>query len=459
VSAIFLLVFSIVMFSTCEYAAKKRRQVVLITIDTLRADHLGCYGYSGSTSPRIDAFATKSVLFRQASSQAPWTTGSFASLMTGRVCSEALANHDQLNPNLASLAKLLQDQGFTTIAVVANPELNSARGFGRGFEHYVELQPVGGRSDEIVGKRKRASKVDASEVTDTVLKMLPQLVNTDFFLWVLYIDPHTPYMRHQDRFYPRGWPTELNGVAAGQPVEPRIFELSTRSARDQDVSSQLQRKREVQELIFRMYDGEIRYVDQQVGRLLDGLSKAGISRSSLIIFTADHGESVYDHEGYFGHGIYPFQATVHVPLIICWPEVQPGVVDEPVALVDLLPTVMEFARVKTPKGLRGVALTPSGRFSQPPILVETKEGVCLPSLRRGAFKLISWGNGRFSLFNVIDDPGETHEISAVDNVQCQVLREELTQYLLTLNPAPTDLPPLELSPQLREQMRALGYIQ
>jgi arylsulfatase len=461
VSSLFIMVFFIAIFSNCERTATEgRRQVVLITIDTLRADHLGCYGYSGSTSPQIDAFAKKSVLFRDASSQAPWTTGSFASLMTGRVCSEALANSDQMNPDLASVAELLRDQGFTTVAVVANPELNSARGFSRGFDRYVELfLPTGGRSDEIVGKRKRESKVDAREVTDAVLRLLPQLADRDFFLWVLYMDPHTPYMRHHERFYPRDWPTALEGVAVGQPVDQRLISLPAQNGPDQDESSRSQIERKIQKLIFPLYDAEIRYVDQEVGRLLEGLDEAGISKRSLTIVTADHGENIYDHKHSFGHGTYPFEATVRVPLIMRWPGVSPGVVDGPVALVDLMPTVMKFAGVIAPEGLRGTALIPFELASHPPILVKTR-GLRGPrAFREGPFKLISWRNGRFSLFNVIDDPGEKWDISAVDSVRCQILEERLSQYLLTLKKAPTDLPAPELSPQVKEQMRALGYIQ
>jgi arylsulfatase A-like enzyme len=375
------------------------------------------------------------------------------------VTSEALANSDQMNPDLVSVAELLQDQGFTTVAVVANPELTSARGFARGFDRYIELfQQSGTRPGEMQGKWKRESKVEAREVTDAVLRQLSQLADRDFFLWVLYLDPHTPYTRHKDRFYPEGWPAELAETAVGQPVDQRLLQLPARGGIEQDVSTRAQIEKKIQERIFSLYDGEIRYVDQEVGRLLEELDHAGISEHALIILTSDHGENIYDHKGHFGHGTYPFQATVRVPLLIRWPDVPPGVVDGPVALVDLMPTVMQFAGVAAPNGLRGVALVPFDRASHHPILVKTMGSRGPRAYRKGSFKLINWRDGRLSLFNVVADPAEKHDISSVDSVRCDVMEKELAQYLRTLTKAPADLPIPELTPHEREQMRGLGYI-
>lgn len=460
VCAILSMMFLIAMSSSCEYMPRAKRQIVLITIDTLRADHLGCYGYGESTSPQIDAFAKGSVLFQDVTSQAPWTTGSFASLMTGRTCSEALANKDQLNPNLSSLAELLRDEGFATVAVLANPKVHSQFGFARGFERYVELYLSSGPgSGEFHARRRGVSKVDAREVTDTVLGLLPELADRDFFLWVLYIDPHEPYRRLEDGFYPGGLQPALERIPVGREVNAGLLrDLRTPRARE-DTSTRSQIERDFQDRIFALYDGEIRYVDQQIGRLLEGLERTGISNRSLIILTADHGESIYDHRSYFGHGRYPFQATVHVPLIIRWPGAPPGVVEAPAALVDLFPTVLEFARVEGPREMRGASLTPSGRTDPMPILVKTGTDECKRAFRKGAFKLIDWGAGKFSLFNVIKDTGETRDLSQIDKSRLQSLREELTRAVGTLEPAPTDLPAPEVSVQVKDQLRALGYLQ
>jgi arylsulfatase len=448
------------LFSTCERTGEAPRQIVLITIDTLRADHLGCYGYSGRTSPRIDAFAKEAVLFRDASSQAPWTTGSFASLMTGRMTSEALANSDQMNPGLSSIAELLRDRGFATAAVVANPELTSARGFARGFDRYVELfLPPDARPGEMQGKWKRETKVEAREVTDAVLRLLPQLADRDFFLWILYLDPHTPYTRHHDRFYPEGWPAELEGIAVGQPVEQRRLVPPMRGGMAQDASSRLQIEKRARTLIFPLYDAEIRYMDQEVGWLLEALDDEGITERALVILTSDHGENIYDHKSNFGHGTYPFQATVRVPLLIRWPGAPAGDIDGPVALVDLMPTVLEFAGVTAPKGLRGAALVPFERASRPPLLVKTRQHRGPRALRRGDFKLINWRDGRLSLFNVVRDPAEKHDIAAVDSARVALMEKELAQYLRTLVKAPKDLPAPELSVDEKEMMRGLGYMQ
>jgi len=451
----FIIMSLIMMCPVNSFSAGKPCQIVLISIDTLRADHLGCYGYNKGTSPQLDTFAEKSVLFRQATCQAPWTTGSFASMMTGRFCSEALANYDQLNPHLSTLAELLRAKGITTVAVISNPELNSARGFGRGFTHYLELfRPSDHKS---TGKWKKKSKVGAAEVTDAVLKLLPQLADKDFFLWILYLEPHTPYIRHGDEFFPGGWPKSIN-LPIGQEVPTELIIPEALKSQGPDAASRLKSERETGNLIFKLYDGQIRYLDQQLERLLDGLETTGTTRHSLIIVTSDHGESVYDHKSYYGHGRYPYQGTVHVPLIIRWPESKGAVVDETVALVDLFPTVLEFAGIEVPTKLRGSALSPAGRNSQPAIIMRTDGQNKQRALRRGPYKLIYWDDNSQSLFNVINDPGEKIDLCSEKTQLVRKLGQKLGLVLRTLDPSPADLPDPLISPQLKEQMRALGYV-
>jgi arylsulfatase A-like enzyme len=279
------------------------RKIVLISIDTLRADHLSSYGYAKKTTPRIDAFAEDALLFERATAPAPWTSPSMAAMITGRypLETEVYTNQNHLKPGMNSLADTLAKAGLATAWFNTNPVLmlgNSA--FREGFSH---VEPAA----------RFTAKLPFSKLEPSLHSWLEQHAGGDFFLWLHSMDPHSP-------------PTE------GNPYH--------------------------QDKQWNTYEGEIRLVDDAMGRLFDKLRALGIWDETLVIFTADHGEAFSEHM-LPGHQNVIYDEVLHVPMIIRGPGmVKPGRTDEPVELIDLYRTIIELAQIEVPAGVRGESLVP-----------------------------------------------------------------------------------------------------
>jgi sulfatase-like protein len=485
--------FCVCMCLGCSQKKTSPRQVVLIVIDTLRADRLGCYGHGADISPNIDSFAGSSVLFSRAMCQAPWTQGSFASFLTGQYTSEALVRkglrtvngqetkrrwHGVLNPSIPTLAEKLQENGVFTSAIVGNPLINESIGLGRGFSIFEHPRNIGLLSDgqRAAGQEvshaaalNNVGKVLGSRITDTALDLLPGIADRDFLLMLVYFDPHLPYIRHDDRYYPDGFPVSRNhqvgeivklrdGLAEPVHVDRELsndfvkFKLLTES----DLPGTIETK----PVIDRLYNSEVRYADEQVGRFLEGLHALGIFDQTLVIITSDHGENIYDHEAYYGHGKYPYQPTTHVPLIVKWPETSPGINAAPVALMDLHQTVLDFMGTDSETVIRGGKLSPDGHRIGSPILVETTGDS--QALNQGPYKFIAWDRAhilRYSLFDIDTDPGEQRDLALEFPDDTRRLQSQLDDVLQSIQPAPTAEPSAEIDPELLRKMRLLGYIE
>ncbi|HET6373458.1 MAG TPA: sulfatase, partial [Candidatus Polarisedimenticolia bacterium] len=244
--------------------------VLLISIDTLRADHLAAYGYRGIATPTLDGLAQQGVLFENAITPAVMTLPAHATLLTGlHPPTHGIRNNGdfRLNPNVLTLAEVLKARGLRTGAVVGSFVLDSMFGLNQGFESYDDSLPTRVPNEAFLAERP------ARAVTDAALRFVKTVNGARFFLWVHYFDPHHPY------------------------TPPQQF-------RDQYPR--------------RGYDAEIAYVDSEIGRLLAGLPAAGVTGKTLVVVTADHGEGLQDH-GEQTHGIFLYEETTHVPLIISLP--------------------------------------------------------------------------------------------------------------------------------------------
>ncbi len=281
----------------------KVRKVVLVSIDTLRADRLGCYGYDQPTSPNLDAWAEKAMVFERATVQAPWTGPSMASMLTGRYPVETgvYTNHSALRSEIPSIAESFSEAGFKTAWFNTNPVLMLNQG---GFREGFQIVAPQGRL---------TAKLPYSKIEPEVSSWLEANAAEDFFLWIHNMDPHSP-------------PTE------GNPYH-KTKELAE-------------------------YDGEIRLVDDAMGRLFAKLEQLGIADETMVVFTADHGEAFSEHL-LPGHQNVIYDEVLHVPLIVRLPGVGEGArTSEPVEIVDLFRTIADAAGLAVPDSVRGESLIP-----------------------------------------------------------------------------------------------------
>lgn len=304
-------------------AADVRPNILLVTVDTLRADHLGCYGSKTVSTPAVDALAVRGTLFARAFAHTPSTLPSHTNILLG-LTPNAHGVHDNSNfivrEDFLTLAEWLKAQGYATAAFVGAFPLDSRFGLGQGFDVYDDNYGSQGPTDLTFVERK-------GDVV--VAKALEWLKGRSgpWFLWVHVFDPHQPY----------------------EPPEPFRTQYAGRP-----------------------YDGEIAFADSALARLFDFLREKRLEDRTAIVFTADHGESLGEH-GESTHGYFAYNATLHVPFILALPGAKPGRVEANVSHVDIFPTVCAFLGKKEPPGLQGRSLLPLVRgksLAEKPIYFE-----------------------------------------------------------------------------------------
>ena len=421
----------------------KKPNIILITLDTTRADRLGCYGYRRQTSPNIDKLAEESVLYTRAIAPSSWTLPSHASLFTGKFTSSHGARYDPEGPllltdaisgpeswdayrarglaqNEVTLAEVLKETGYTTAAVVGGPWMKRIFGLNKGFDYYNDSQisTVNGRL--------------ASQVTTSALNWLERRREKKFFLFLNYFDPHGPYSPPEGfalKFLPKG--TNFTGR------EPTLEETNA------------------------LYDAEILYMDHYIGRFLQKLKVENLYNDTLIIVTSDHGELFGEH-GKFGHGHYLYQEELHVPLFIKYPagEVSPKRTDLRAQLTDILPMIYERVGITIPGNIQGT----SPSQIKHPIIAETyplplisKDG-SWQSIFEGDFKFIWNSKNQHMLFNLKDDPEENVNIIGQDTKRTERMMTQLKQYLAKLPKPGPAVPAGEPDDQTKEALKSLGYV-
>ncbi len=468
-----------------ELPFPRPRNAIIVLIDTLRADHLSCYGYERPTSPEIDALAASGTLFAQAIVQNPKTSPSVATILSGTYPhTHGIATIGTWLPDrVLLLPEVLAPRGFTTASFVANVNVGAIFNFDQGFQTMVQ---VGGRRVDN----------DAARVNAAVIPWLEEHRDDDrFFLYVHYVDPHAPYdppEPYRDMFVRDEHWGAWDGydVPFGDTHVGRIEHwLAIDDSTDVD-------------LYVARYDAEIRYVDAKVGELLRELERLGLADDTLVVLVADHGESLGEHGWYFSHGLSLHETDVHVPLLFRLPGRLPAgrVVDGQVESVDIAPTVLDLLGIPTPPTMEGRSLVPlllgDRREGEPVTHMEagSRIGRQRKGIRTERWKLVYnadgidldrepfspflylrvhrvnqlWatrrgGPGRYamwSLWDLANDPAEERDLYRERPEVVERLRPLLVDWIAR-EPAdrrPKRMREADMSPELREQLRSLGYV-
>jgi arylsulfatase A-like enzyme len=329
---------ALLLFASAAVACGQNapRHAVLITVDTLRADRIGAYGYAAARTPNLDRFAREAVRFERAYAHSSKTLPSVATLMTGQLPGRhgLHTNLGRLPDGWPTLAERMRAAGFDTAAFIGNYALRSDRDVDRGFDTYT-------REFRASESNRPQPENRGSDLTDSAIAWLDGIEDAArAFLWVHYQEPHGPYTPPSFDAPSRPGPTlpvnRSNSGVAGIPRyqwlgHGRLAEYSAR------------------------YDGEIREVDTQVGRLLDALREAGISQSAAVIITADHGEAFGESDLYCAHGEGLDDALLRVPLLLKWPGADAQVRSDTVRLIDVAPTLLELMGLEA-DALQGASL-------------------------------------------------------------------------------------------------------
>src|SRR5258707_5174207 len=405
------------LHAAAQARAKPPLNVVLITIDTLRADHLGCYGYKQIKTPNIDGLAADGARFERAFAVVPVTLPSHSSMLTGTYPMLS-GMHDfsgnKLSPLQPTLASVLKQAGYQTGAVIGAAVLDSRFGLNQAFDFYYDHFDFSRLDEANLDEMERPGNV----VADVALDWLAKNSQKKFFLWMHLYDPHSPY----------------------HPPEPYSREYAAQP-----------------------YDGEIAFADEQVGRLLRFLKEKGIYRNTVIVLCGDHGESLGEH-GEKTHGFFIYNATMHVPLIIRLPRnAAARVVADPVSLVDLMPTVLSSVGLEIPSEVQGRSLLTELRdeHSDRVLYGET----FLPRIHFNWSELRGSENTKYhfidaprpELYDVAKDPGEVHNLVTEKKAVAEEMRAKLMSMIRDYSASKEMAVKTGLDPALMERLKALGY--
>lgn len=417
-----------------------RRNVLLYVVDALRADRLGVYGHQRDVSPRLDRFAERATVFESASAQSSWTRASMASVFTGLwpLAHDTNGREDVLAAEAVTLAEVLADHGYDTIAVALNPNVFADFGFDQGFHEFAELwsRPADHALAEV--RSRLASRGD----------------ERPFFLWVHTIDPHTPYAAPGE-FRSRYDESAHGGLDLERPPGHRH---TRRMSEDE-------RARYRDHLLAR-YDAEIYFADRVFGELIELLERDGLLDRTLLIFVSDHGEEFLDH-GKWLHGKDLHRSSLDIPLVIRMPGQEEGRrVSAPVQHIDLMPTVLDFAGIAPPPGLTGRSLLPlvtASRQETPPPIVFSYlhlDGPPYASAIDGRWKLVNrYAEGRISggLFDLSEDPGERVNLVLEMPIRARYMELQLEARLAAGRRLATS--GATIDKRTEAALRALGYLQ
>ena len=447
-----------------------RPNVLLITVDTLRPDHLGCYGYRRATSPHLDALAERGVVFRHAVTAAGRTVQSFPSILTGVYpMVHGLRYEGQSHEILAgrfTLTRGLKDAGYDAFAITQGLNV----GLHRDFDIYdpdIYLDPEGRRVHV-------PTRNDREATTKAVQWLRGRRDRTGpFFLWLRYNAPHWPYEAPPP--YAEAFDPEYRGRHAFNEEKAPGVERG-------DIIFGRTRlpEREVEHAVAH-YDGEVAYADHAIGELLEAVEALGHGGArTLVVVTSDHGESLGEHDYFFEHGAYLYEPSVRVPLIVSLPSVLPAprVVEAQARTVDIVPTVLDLVGLPIPPGLDGISLvrrmrgkdrspapaaySESGRNFYPENPRQYVDGVAgkWRMLRTDTHKLILIPKDPEPIWELYDlraDPGETRDLSRSAPEILEPLRARLLE-IVAADPGREDREEPPLPEELRDALRSLGYV-
>lgn len=432
--------------------------VILLTVDTLRADHLSIYGYPRSTTPHLDRLGRENVLFWNAVATWTKTNQSFAAILTGKYTySTGIAERVAafMPRHNFMIAEILYEYGYETTAFVSNANLAKYFDFHDGFQHYAELWK---RERGPAREHGGTSWYDAAKVTREATAWLQKNRRIPFFLWVHYIDPHTPYTPpspYREMFLNDDHYTQY------EKIDQSKIKVTHRLGEETDP-----------DYYVAQYDGEIRYMDDQIQIFLDVLRESGIEKNTLLIFTSDHGESFVENGLYFDHGAYVYDDCARVPLIVRFPAriPSPKVIRETVSLNSLVPTLLDYLGLPSPTPLDGTSfralIQSSGSYPVDPVFIESglQYGVRTETWKAidhfGAFHPEGLA-APFQLFNLENDPHETLNLGGTGSEAEPKLKEWLYHWVAKVKKSTAQKvsPAMqEIEPETLEELRSLGYV-
>jgi len=465
--------------------------VLLISLDTLRADHLGLYGYERFTSPVLDEIARESVVFEDASASAPWTLPSHASLFTGLFpkthgVTSAKAGLPQSVP---TLAKLMSNQGFVTGAIVNSPWLKQESfRLTRDFDEYFYVEPVANQ------------KMPSKRITDRAMEWLDDLGDENMFLFLHYFDVHSDYasLPEFERIFDEPYEGQADGTSwqlRRATLEESYLEMcqnnfDERACQlggganpylvDHTIEKVFYDDADIRHL-KNLYDAGIRQLDTELTRLFGFLKEKGLLDKTLLIIVSDHGEGFGEH-GEVDHFLSTYQELLHVPLVIRVPGVAEGKrIAAPVSLIDIVPTILRQVDAPLPETLDGLDLAPlwyegeneetRRTFDERFLYGEASGGITWSliaeghypiyrSVRRGRYKMVHRDqDDRYELFDLESDPEEKTNIAAQEPQVLADLKEEMVERYSEFSATPSDEHKVEIDEEDAEALRALGYIQ
>ena len=456
---LFLLVMNMSFFIIIRGMKPRGPNIILIGADTLRADHLRCYGYARDTSAAVDKLAREGVVFLEAWSHISSTTPSFATIFTSKIPMShgVLCNTSRgfrLEKQHTTIAELLKNKGYKTAAFTSGFSMKKSSQLAQGFDVF---------NDDFKVERR------AESVNCDVFKWLNRNRKEKFFLFIHYFDPHGQYRP----------PPPYNEVF---PYTKKEYDINR--------IPPYQRHRPISDPSFYIaqYDGEIKYMDDHIDRLLKKLDKLGLSEDTVIIFTADHGETLDDHKWWFEHGHYIYDEQIHIPLIVWYPKVfKHKEIDTTVTHLDIVPTILDILGIDFTADIEGRSLLDLIRGARRPegfFYHESQHGRAgirdgdeFSGLRSKHFA-VRWKGWKliripkttgiyFELYNLREDPGELNNLIGQHPEVEQKLKGKLlhfvgqyqnTKYYLERIGHPTEKQP-DLSTEEMEALRSLGYLQ
>ncbi len=447
----------------------KSPNLFVISVDTLRSDHLGCYGYSRDTSPHIDALAARGALFRNAISPSSWTLPAHMSLFTSLYPSYHKLDHGgrlgsvRLDESEVMLAEILKGAGYATAGFVAHPFLSGEWGFDRGFDLYRRFSTRADLQADRAQLWLEWHRFHASR----------GLAAPNFFLFLHFIDPHETYSApspYGEKYFP-----DYRG-----PRRPTDKFVTLYSEKDFETPEDYR-------YALALYDGEINFVDANLGRVLRTLEQSGWADSTLVILTSDHGEEFKEH-GSMGHKGTLYSEQLKVPLILAYPRgIQPAqTIDRQVSLLDVLPTVMELVGQQPLAKLQGTSLRPYIEWTDPargtrtppgeryifaelgPLGFEWERPFYRKALRSGRYKLIynylEDGSVTKELYELPHDPNEKTDFYQLKQAEEEVrtLESKLAAFMregTAYNKEFRIKNRIQIDTDTEKRLKALGYIE
>ena len=394
--------------------------VVVVTVDTLRPDHLGCYGYRDIETPTLDGLAKRGVLFENAVAQTPLTPPSHASIFTGQNPNTHKVRNTGgfvLPSSSHPLARILQEQGWDTAAFIGSAVLKKLFGFNNGFAIYDDEMPRPGNRNEYREDPERK----ASVVVDRAIAWLNKRpADKPFFLWVHLYDPHIPYKP----------PVEFAQKYKGRP-----------------------------------YDGEIAYTDQQIGRLFAAVGKQSAADKTVIAVLSDHGESLGEH-GENTHGIFLYDSTLRIPFLMAGPGIPAGVrVKQQARTIDFLSTLLEVMGGRAPENVQGVSLVPA--FAGSSVASESSYAETLyPKMNMNWSELRAIRTNRWKyvraprpeLYDLAADPHETKNVLPQNTAEVRKFEAQLKNLVSPALNGSEKVETAMLDERVMDQLKSLGYL-